>query len=217
MVTEYGCGTARCGACTVLLDNVAIRSCVTPVRHATGDITTMEGLDHSDALAVVQEAWVAEKVPQYGYCRSGQIMAAVSLLCHRKVPTTPTSRLPWPATSAVTTRIRSTGRRSNAPRRRGKPSGPGPGRTGNRIHPRHERRADRPEDHASCRSDRSPCWPGRRSTTRRLPASRPFEQPVHSTAPTSRPLPRRSTQLPNCRGRRQSPRVLHDNDVLRVE
>lgn len=83
---EYGCGTARCGACTVLLDDVVIRSCVTPVRHATGDITTIEGLRHSDALVVVQEAWVAEKVPQCGYCRSGQIMAAVALLGHREDP-----------------------------------------------------------------------------------------------------------------------------------
>ena len=86
MVTEYGCGTARCGACTVLLDNVAIRSCVTPVRHATGEITTIEGLDRSDALVAVQEAWLAEKVPQCGYCRSGQIMAAVALLGHREDP-----------------------------------------------------------------------------------------------------------------------------------
>jgi len=85
MGTEYGCGTARCGACTVLLDNVAIRSCVTPVRRATGDITTIEGLDH-DALVAVQEAWLAEKVPQCGYCRSGQIMAAIALLGHREDP-----------------------------------------------------------------------------------------------------------------------------------
>jgi isoquinoline 1-oxidoreductase alpha subunit len=85
MGIEYGCGTARCGACTVLLDNVAIRSCVTPVRRATGDIITIEGLDHS-ALVVVQDAWLAEKVPQCGYCRSGQIMAAVALLGHRQDP-----------------------------------------------------------------------------------------------------------------------------------
>ena len=83
---EYRCGTARCGACTVLLDDVVIRSCVTPVRHATGEITTIEGLRHSDTLVVVQEAWVAEKVPQCGYCRSGQIMAAVALLGHREDP-----------------------------------------------------------------------------------------------------------------------------------
>jgi len=85
MGTEYGCGTARCGACTVLLDNVPIRSCVTPVRRATGDITTIEGLDPV-ALVVVQDAWLAEKVPQCGYCRSGQIMAAVALLRHREDP-----------------------------------------------------------------------------------------------------------------------------------
>ena len=64
---------------------LADRSCVTPVRRATGDITTIEGLDHS-ALVVVQDAWLAEKVPQCGYCRSGQIMAAVALLGHREDP-----------------------------------------------------------------------------------------------------------------------------------
>ena len=86
MGTEYGCGTARCGACTVLLDNVAIRSCVTPVRRATGDITTIEGLNHCDAIVAIQDAWLAEKIPQCGYCRSGQIMAAVALLGHREDP-----------------------------------------------------------------------------------------------------------------------------------
>jgi isoquinoline 1-oxidoreductase alpha subunit len=85
MGTEYGCGTARCGACTVLLDDVAIRSCATPVGRATGDITTIEGLDPG-ALALVEDAWRAEKVPQCGYCRSGQIMAAVALLAHAEDP-----------------------------------------------------------------------------------------------------------------------------------
>ena len=86
MGTKYGCGTGRCGACTVLLDDVAIRSCVTPVGHATGDITTIEGRDHSDALVLVEEAWLAEGVPQCGYCWSGEIMAAVALLGHREDP-----------------------------------------------------------------------------------------------------------------------------------
>jgi aerobic-type carbon monoxide dehydrogenase small subunit (CoxS/CutS family) len=69
----------------VLLDDVAIRSCVTQVRHATGAaITTIEG--HSADLVVVQQAWLAENVPQCGYCQSGQIMAAVALLRHCEDP-----------------------------------------------------------------------------------------------------------------------------------
>ncbi len=78
--TKYGCGIAMCGACTVHLDGVAIRSCVTPVSEAASrSVTTIEGLD-SDAGKALQSAWVEEQVPQCGYCQSGQIMQAANLL-----------------------------------------------------------------------------------------------------------------------------------------
>lgn len=78
--TKYGCGMAQCGACTVHLDGQTIRSCVTPASAAAGrEITTIEGLS-SNANHPVQEAWIAEDVPQCGYCQSGQLMAAAALL-----------------------------------------------------------------------------------------------------------------------------------------
>jgi isoquinoline 1-oxidoreductase alpha subunit len=78
--TKFGCGMALCGACTVHLDGEAVRSCVTPVSRAAGkEVTTIEGL--SDNLRhPLQMAWIAEDVPQCGYCQSGQIMAAAVLL-----------------------------------------------------------------------------------------------------------------------------------------
>ena len=78
--TKFGCGMAQCGACTVHLNGEAVRSCVTPVSRAAGkEVTTIEGL--SDALGrALQQAWIAEDVPQCGYCQSGQIMAAAVLL-----------------------------------------------------------------------------------------------------------------------------------------
>jgi isoquinoline 1-oxidoreductase alpha subunit len=78
--TKYGCGMAQCGACLVHLDGEAVRSCVTPLSRAEGrDVTTIEGL--APALAgPLQQAWIAEDVPQCGYCQSGQIMAAAILL-----------------------------------------------------------------------------------------------------------------------------------------
>jgi isoquinoline 1-oxidoreductase subunit alpha len=85
--TKFGCGMALCGACTVHLDGDAIRSCVTPVSEASGkSITTIEGLspDHSHPL---QQAWIAEDVPQCGYCQSGQIMSAAALLTRKPHPT----------------------------------------------------------------------------------------------------------------------------------
>ena len=76
--TKYGCGIAACGACTVHINGIAQRSCVYPVSAASGkQITTIEGLSHNRSHAV-QEAWIAEQVPQCGYCQSGQIMTAVS-------------------------------------------------------------------------------------------------------------------------------------------
>jgi aerobic-type carbon monoxide dehydrogenase small subunit (CoxS/CutS family) len=79
--TKYGCGIAQCGACTVLMDGKAVRSCSLPVSNAQGhDITTIEGLSRNGMLSKVQQAWVAEDVPQCGYCQSGQVMAATALL-----------------------------------------------------------------------------------------------------------------------------------------
>jgi isoquinoline 1-oxidoreductase subunit alpha len=84
--TKYGCGIAQCGACTVHLDGQAIRSCVTPVTAAAGKtIVTIEGLD-AKAEHPLQKAWVAEQVPQCGYCQSGQIMAAAALLARNPNP-----------------------------------------------------------------------------------------------------------------------------------
>ncbi len=78
--TKYGCGIAQCGACTVHLDNNPVRSCVIPMRAVEGkNIVTIEGLGQ-DKLHPLQEAWIAEQVPQCGYCQSGQIMQAAALL-----------------------------------------------------------------------------------------------------------------------------------------
>jgi aerobic-type carbon monoxide dehydrogenase small subunit (CoxS/CutS family) len=78
--TKYGCGIAACGACTVHINGISQRSCVYPLSAASGkQITTIEGLSH-DRSHPVQKAWIAEQVPQCGYCQSGQIMAAVSFL-----------------------------------------------------------------------------------------------------------------------------------------
>ncbi|PYQ24678.1 MAG: isoquinoline 1-oxidoreductase [Acidobacteria bacterium] len=86
--TKYGCGIAQCGACTVHLEGYPIRSCSTPVSLAAGkNITTIEGVGAGGKLHPVQEAWIAEDVPQCGYCQSGQIMSAVALLGKNKNPT----------------------------------------------------------------------------------------------------------------------------------
>src|SRR4051794_20646940 len=85
--TKFGCGMALCGACTVHLDGEAVRSCVTPVSRAAGkNITTIEGLS-DDVGRALQEAWIAEDVPQCGYCQSGQIMSACVLLREKSRPT----------------------------------------------------------------------------------------------------------------------------------
>ena len=80
--TKYGCGIAQCGACTVHIDGVAMRSCGVSVSEAAGKkITTIEGLAGADGkLHKVQEAWIASDVPQCGYCQTGQIMAAAAFL-----------------------------------------------------------------------------------------------------------------------------------------
>jgi len=85
--TKYGCGMGLCGACTVHLDGVAVRSCLTPVGKVGGrKITTIEGLS-ADASHPVQRAWIAEQVPQCGYCQTGQIMSAAALLAKTPKPT----------------------------------------------------------------------------------------------------------------------------------
>jgi len=85
--TKYGCGMGLCGACTVHLDGQAARSCQTPVSSAVGKrITTIEGLE-LDKFHVVQQAWIAEQVPQCGYCQPGQIMSAAALLAGNPHPT----------------------------------------------------------------------------------------------------------------------------------
>jgi isoquinoline 1-oxidoreductase subunit alpha len=85
--TKYGCGMALCGACTVHVDGIPIRACVTPVAAVAGQaITTIEGLS-SDRSHPVQQAWMELDVPQCGYCQSGQIMSAVALLANNPKPT----------------------------------------------------------------------------------------------------------------------------------
>jgi len=87
--TKFGCGIAQCGACTVHLDGKAIRSCVTPLAAVAGkSITTIEGLDPHGAHPL-QIAWIEQQVPQCGYCQSGQIMQAASLLAAKPHPTDP--------------------------------------------------------------------------------------------------------------------------------
>jgi isoquinoline 1-oxidoreductase subunit alpha len=86
--TKYGCGIAQCGACTVHVDGVAMRSCGLAVSEATGkQITTIEGLASEGTLSKVQQAWIDHDVPQCGYCQSGMIMAVTALLKDNPKPT----------------------------------------------------------------------------------------------------------------------------------
>jgi aerobic-type carbon monoxide dehydrogenase small subunit (CoxS/CutS family) len=85
--TKFGCGVGACGACTVLLEGAPTRSCVMPVSAAAGkSITTIEGLS-ADKSHPVQKAWIAESVPQCGYCQSGMILTAAALLKRKPHPT----------------------------------------------------------------------------------------------------------------------------------
>ncbi|MBR0714398.1 (2Fe-2S)-binding protein [Bradyrhizobium liaoningense] len=85
--TKYGCGIAQCGACTVLVDGQPTRSCVTPVSSVAGQsITTIEAITEDAVGRHVVEAWVANQVPQCGYCQSGQVMAATALLKQNPKP-----------------------------------------------------------------------------------------------------------------------------------
>lgn len=84
--TKYGCGIAACGACTVHLDGVAVRSCQVLLADVAGTVTTIEGLGTPDALHAVQAAWLQHQVAQCGYCQSGQIMQAAALLAENPTP-----------------------------------------------------------------------------------------------------------------------------------
>ena len=86
--TKYGCGVAQCGACTVHVDGLAVRSCSVPVSAVSGaKITTIEGLAQGKNLHKVQKAWLDHDVPQCGYCQSGMIMAVAALLKQKPKPT----------------------------------------------------------------------------------------------------------------------------------
>jgi len=86
--SKYGCGVGACGACTVLLDGVAVRGCQIALRDVgAGAVTTIEGLGTPEALHALQAAWIEHQVAQCGYCQSGQIMQAASLLAQTPAPT----------------------------------------------------------------------------------------------------------------------------------
>jgi isoquinoline 1-oxidoreductase alpha subunit len=86
--TKYGCGIAQCGACTVHVDGVAVRSCSLPASEVEGKrITTIEGLAENGVLHPVQKAWLEHDVPQCGYCQAGMIMAVAALLTSKPKPT----------------------------------------------------------------------------------------------------------------------------------
>jgi isoquinoline 1-oxidoreductase alpha subunit len=85
--TKFGCGAGLCGACTVMIEGQATRSCITPIASVEGkSITTIEGLAPAATPTAVQAAWIAEQVPQCGYCQSGMIMAATALLAAKPNP-----------------------------------------------------------------------------------------------------------------------------------
>ncbi len=84
---RFGCGLGQCGACTVLVDGRAVRSCVTQTANVDGRITTLEGLSNDGVLDPVQQAWIDVQVPQCGFCQNGQIMTAKALLDRNPNPT----------------------------------------------------------------------------------------------------------------------------------
>ena len=84
---RFGCGLGQCGACTVIIDSTATRSCVLPTARVRGEITTLEGLAKDGTLHPLQEAWIEEQVPQCGFCQNGQIMTAKALLDRNPNPT----------------------------------------------------------------------------------------------------------------------------------
>ena len=84
---HFGCGLGQCGACTVMIDGAAVRSCTLPVSQVRGRITTLEGLSRNGKLDPLQQAWIDEQVPMCGYCQNGQIMTANALLQRNPKPT----------------------------------------------------------------------------------------------------------------------------------
>jgi aerobic-type carbon monoxide dehydrogenase small subunit (CoxS/CutS family) len=84
---RFGCGLGQCGACTVIINGVATRSCITPTSAVKGKITTLEGLAKGGVLHPLQQAWIDEQVPQCGFCQNGQIMTAKVLLDKNPNPT----------------------------------------------------------------------------------------------------------------------------------
>ena len=84
---RFGCGLGQCGACTVIVNGQAIRSCITPVASVKSEITTLEGLASQGKLHPLQQAWIDEQVPQCGFCQNGQIMTAKALLDKTPNPT----------------------------------------------------------------------------------------------------------------------------------
>jgi aerobic-type carbon monoxide dehydrogenase small subunit (CoxS/CutS family) len=84
---KFGCGLGQCGACTVIINGVATRSCVTPVSSVRSEVTTLEGLSRNGALHPVQQAWIDEQVPQCGFCQNGQMLTAKALLDRTPHPT----------------------------------------------------------------------------------------------------------------------------------
>src|SRR5688572_27010855 len=84
---RFGCGLGQCGACTVIVNGVAIRACVTPSSTVKSEITTLEGIAAGDRRHPLQQAWIDEQVPQCGFCQNGQIMTAKALLDRNPSPT----------------------------------------------------------------------------------------------------------------------------------
>lgn len=84
---RFGCGLGQCGACTVIIDGTAVRSCLLPTGAVSGAITTLEGLAQNGSLHPLQQAWIDEQVPQCGYCQNGQLMTAKALLDRNPTPT----------------------------------------------------------------------------------------------------------------------------------
>jgi len=84
---RFGCGLGQCGACTVIVNGQAIRSCITPISSVKSEITTLEGLATKQKLHPLQQAWIDEQVPQCGFCQNGQIMTAKALLDKNPHPT----------------------------------------------------------------------------------------------------------------------------------
>ena len=84
---RFGCGMGQCGACTVIVNGAAVRSCITPTSTAKAEITTLEGISSNGKLHPLQQAWIEEQVPQCGFCQNGQIMTAKVLLDKTPHPT----------------------------------------------------------------------------------------------------------------------------------